>query len=339
MKKGNICLVSCARNAGMHLREWFIYHRAIGITAFYIVDHQPSEDETSAIIAEFADVIVTKTGPYKESEWFKEICNRALSDGAAAVFANDTDEFLCGNGAPFAARVQEVLSMLPHGGGHLLTPGFNMVPQGAADGEDGGDWRRHVYARPNKIWSGKSALYLSSKTQVQVISGGQHYLKTSPLLPISTCPKRTQSSIVSPLNPKYFPVYYLHFTFFGPSAYLRRIQTLMLTPWNAILMVQRYGKGIVNAEHLEARNITQEDIADFSKFMEHSPQEIYRRAVRSSAISANEVRSDIAHFFKLETTSEWSEAEHRRILAYWGVPAEQIENLSFPVKSRAEDLQ
>jgi hypothetical protein len=64
----DICLISCARNSALHLREWFMYHRAIGITAFYIVDHQPSIDSTSAIIAEHADVVLHKTGPYEESE-------------------------------------------------------------------------------------------------------------------------------------------------------------------------------------------------------------------------------------------------------------------------------
>ncbi len=356
----DVCLLSCARNAGRHLREWFQYHRASGITAFYIVDHQPSEDDTSEIIREHADVVLTKTGPFKESDWFLELCDLATTDGAAVIYANDTDEFLCGNGAPLAQRIRETLAgahQLRHkprdAAGkptgppalHLMTPGFNMVPlgrDGEDPGEDGaGDWRRHVLARPNKLWTGKSALYIPQGGHVRVVSGGQHYLQTLPRVPICTCPKRTRTDIVSPLEPQLFPVYYLHFTFHGPSAYLRRIRTMLQTPENARQMVQRYAKGVVPEERL--LKPTPEDVERFLAFVDSgTPEalELYRQAVRSSLISANEVRTAVADFFGLSGVPKtWTADAHKKALRYWGLEESRLEGeLTFPAKTRAEDL-
>jgi hypothetical protein len=350
----DICLLSCARNCGHHLREWFEYHRRIGVTAFYMVDHRPSEDDTSKIIAEHADVVLVKTGPFKESDWFLELCLLATNDGAAAIFANDTDEFLCGNGAPFKQRVKETLAsaqkpakhlMTPETlasaqkpAKHLMTPGFNMVPL-----EDDPDWRKQIYARPNKLWTGKSALYVPPRGHVRIVSGGQHNLQTLPRVPIETCPKRTRTDIVSPLEPHFFPVYYLHFTFHGSVAYLRRIRTMLLTPENARQMVARYGKGIVDEERRLAGEASEEDIEALKDFVkEDTPEavDIYRQAVRSSLISANEVRPEVARFFGLAEGNEtWDPAVHKDALRRWGLPEERLkDDLTFPAKTRAEDL-
>lgn len=337
----DICLLSCARNCGHHLREWFTYHRAIGVTAFYMVDHRPSEDDTSKIIAEHADVVLVKTGPFKESAWFLELCLLATNDGAAVIFANDTDEFLCGNGAPFKQRVSETIaSSTGKPATHLLTPGFNMVPHD----KDDADWRKHIYARPNKLWTGKSALYIPPGGHVRVVSGGQHQLKTLPRVPIETCPKRTKADIVSPLEPKLFPIYYLHFTFHGCEAYLRRIRTMLLTPDNARQMVIRYGSGIVNEERRVAGRPNEEDFDALSRVVtsDSSPGavNIYRHAVRSSLVSANEVRPEVAHFFGLAKGDEvWDPVVYKEALRRWGVSEEKLEEgFSFPPKTRAEDL-
>jgi len=334
----DVCLLSCARNCGQHLREWFTYHRAIGVTAFYVVDHQPSEDDTSKIIAEHADVVLVKTGPFRESDWFLELCLLATNDGAAVIFANDTDEFLCGNGAPFAQRIRETLASAPKPARHLMTPGFNMVPLA-----DDPDWRKQIYARPNKLWTGKSALYIPPGGHVRVVSGGQHYLQTLPRVPIETCPKRARNDIVSPIEPHFFPVYYLHFTFHGSGAYLRRIRTMLLTPENARQMVARYGKGIVNEERRLAGNASDEDIEALRRFVaEDSPDatELYKQAVRSSLISANEVRPEVARYFGMATGDEtWNPEEHKEALRSWGLAADRLtEDLLFPAKTRAEDL-
>lgn len=335
-----VCLLSCARNCGHHLREWFLYHKAVGITAFYMVDHRPSEDDTSAIIREFADVVLVKEGPFKESEWFLELCALATNDGAAVLFCNDTDEFLCGNGAPLAQRIQETLAGAQRPARHLLTPGFNMVP---LDDTDDTDWTKQIYARPNKLWTGKSAVYIPPLGHVRVVAGGQHNVQTLPRVLIETCPRRSRTDIVSPLRPDIFPIYYLHFTFHGPSAYLRRIRTMMLTPENARQMVARYGKGVVDEGRRVAGTLTRDDFDAFAAFAqdEKSPGalEVYRQAVRASLISASEVRSDVAKFFGKATGHEqWDEAAHKEALRKWGLPEDRIADLTFPQKTQAEAL-
>ena len=334
----DVCLLSCARNCGHHLRDWFVYHRAIGITAFYIVDHQPSEDETSDIIREHADVVLVKSGPFKESDWFLELCLLATTDGAAVIFANDTDEFLCGNGASFKQRIEETLASAAKPAKHLMTPGFNMVPL-----VDDANWRNQIYARPNKIWTGKSALYIPQGGHVRVVSGGQHYLQTLPRVPIETCPKRTRTDIVSPLEPHLFPIYYLHFTFHGSAAYLRRIRTMLLTPENARQMVVRYGKGLVDEERRLTGDPNEDDIDVLARFVANDndteAMELYRQAVRSSLISACEVRSDVAQYFGYANGDEtWDKQTHKDALLRWGLPEDRLTELQFPPKTRAEDI-
>lgn len=334
----DVCLLSCARNCGHHLREWFTYHRAVGVTAFYIVDHRPSEDDTSRIIQEFADVVLVKTGVFKESDWFLQLCALATQDGAAVLFANDTDEFLCGNGAPLAQRIRETLAGAKKPARHLLTPGFNMVPL-----EDGSDWTKQIYARPNKLWTGKSALYIPRGGHVKVVAGGQHNVQTMPRVLIETCPKRTRNDIVFPLPPDLFPIYYLHFTFHGSGAYLRRIRTMMLTPENARQMAARYGKGIVDEERRIKGNFDHEDLRKLSSFVEQeTPEavELYKQAVRSSLISASEVRSEVACFFgKATGTEQWDASVHKEALRCWGLSEDRLkEDINFPKKTRAEDL-
>lgn len=334
----DICLLSCARNCGHHLREWFTYHRSIGVTAFYVVDHQPSEDDTTDIIKEHADVVLVKTGPFKESDWFLELCLLATNDGAAVIFANDTDEFLCGNGAPFKQRVNETLATAQKPAKHLMTPGFNMVPL-----DDDPDWRKQIYARPNKLWTGKSALYIPAGGHVKVVSGGQHYLQTLPRVPIETCPKRSRTDIVSPIEPHIFPIYYLHFTFHGSAAYLRRIRTMLLTPENARQMATRYGKGIVDEERRLQGKSDETDIEALSQFVAKDTPEaidLYKQAVRSSLISANEVRPEVARYFgHAKGDEKWDAQVHKNALRFWGLSEDRLDrDLTFPAKKRAEDL-
>jgi len=335
----DICLLSCARNCGHHLREWFTYHRAIGVTAFYVVDHQPSEDDTSQIIREHADVVLVKSGPFKESEWFQELCLLATNDGASVIFANDTDEFLCGNGAPFNQRVMETLGSAQKPARHLLTPGFNMVPL-----EDDPDWRKQIYAKPNKLWTGKSALYIPPGGHVRVVAGGQHYPRTLPPVPIETFPDSLGTDIiVSPIEPDIFPIYYLHFTFHGSGAYLRRIRTMLQTPDTAMQMVVRYGKGIVNEERRVARTANEEDIEALRSFVADDSSDavgLYRQVVISNLISANEVRPEVARYFGFAKGDEvWDPEVHKEALRHWGFSEEQLAKpLKFPEKTRAQDL-
>ena len=107
-------------------------------------------------------------------------------------------------------------------------------------------------------------------------------------------------------------------------------------------MVLRYGKGVVDSERLAAGKPTQADHEAFSKFIEEGgpgAEELYRQAVKSSAMSANEVRTDIAAFFSLpEASFQWSSEVHKAALGYWGATPDQIANVKFPPKTRAEDL-
>jgi hypothetical protein len=229
-----------------------------------------------------------------------------------------------------------VAALVAKGITHLMTPGFNMVPLKDTDL----DWRTHVYARPNKIWYGKSALYRGAGEDLRVSQGGQHYLKTQPPMAIVTCPRRTTSCIVSPLEPKDFPIYYLHFTFYGCPAYLQRIQTMLMTPWNARQMVCRYGKGLVDQERIASQHPNEQDIACLQAFVSvdgHEQRELYRQAVRGSLISACEVRTDIAEFFGLaEPGQVWDKATHKEAMAHWGVTPEQIQRHAFPPKTTAQ---
>ena len=59
-----IAIVSLLRNEGAHLAEWLRWHRAVGVTAFHLFDHE-STDDTSRILSAYSDVQVrTVIGPY-----------------------------------------------------------------------------------------------------------------------------------------------------------------------------------------------------------------------------------------------------------------------------------
>ena len=107
-------------------------------------------------------------------------------------------------------------------------------------------------------------------------------------------------------------------------------------------MILRYGKGIVDPERLAAAKLNSADHAAFAKFLANEgpgTAELYRQAVKSSFMSANEVRTDVAAFFGLpEANLLWSADEHRKALTYWGATPSQVENVKFPPKTRAEDL-
>ena len=275
-----ICLTSSVRNAGHHLEEWFSYHRAIGITAFYVVDHRPSEDDTSAIIAAQPDaVVLVKEGPFDEAAWSAELCNLALSDGARALFPNDTDEFLTGTGAPFADRIFQLIHQVESEGLevlHLLSPGFNVYPDSLEE-----DWKVHSLIRPNPLFTGKSAAVFAPHTKVRVKNGCQHRLGFEPSYLPLVLPDRLPPVPVFPLDPLVFPFHYLHFPFHGPVPFLRRVLTFSQGPPEKLWqMVIRYGEGVVDEGRRGAGNLTRADLETFlGTALTWDGMELYRQAV------------------------------------------------------------
>jgi hypothetical protein len=310
-----ICLLSSVRNAGKHLREWFHYHRSIGITRFYVIDHQPSQDDTSEILAEQPDtVVLRKRGPFDESRWSAELCNTAIRDGATALFPNDTDEFLCGNGATFNERVREVIARIEVEdltGLHFLSPGFNMFP--SADNGDNDDWRSHVLARPNPLFTGKSAVFLAPQSGHVVTNGCQHRLRLRPPLPATVRSDAVPSAALK-LRPEDFPFQYLHFPFHGPSAFLRRVRTFVQGPKDKVWqMATRYGAGLVDEERRASGDLTDADLVGFVLQLNDlndrtdGGRELYRRAILDAGLPrACEVRTNVADFFETQAPREWS---------------------------------
>lgn len=306
-----ICLLSSVRNSAKHLQEWFQYHRAIGITHFYVIDHRPSQDETSDILAKQPDaVIIRKTGPFNEVKWSAELCNTAIRDGAQALFPNDTDEFLAGNGAPFRQRVEEILTRL-HVDGipaiHLISPGFNMFP--SVDLGDNENWRTHVLARPNPLFTGKSAIFLSPESGHVVTNGCQHRLRLRPDVPAEVRPDSLPNEALS-MDPKNFPFWYMHFPFHGPTPFLHRIRTFANGPKDKVWqMATRYGEGIINEERRASGDITDDDLNKFIAYLhdDRHSSGIYKRAVLDAGLPrAYEVRTEIADFFGLVAPRNWS---------------------------------
>lgn len=308
-----ICLLSSVRNSARHLREWFEYHRAIGITRFYVIDHQPSQDDTSVILAEQPDaVIIRKRGPFNETRWSAELCNTAIRDGAQAIFPNDTDEFIAGNGAPFQLRVQEMLCRLNREGLsaiHLLTPGYNMFPSSDKGDED--DWRTHVLCRLNPLFTGKSAIFFSLPNQHVVINGCQHRLRLDPMVPATVRSDAIPLRAIE-LSATHFPFYYMHFPFHGPTHFLKRIQTFIQGPLDKVWqMATRYGEGIVDDERRLNGCLSKEDLQDFVAHVNNlrdGGKEIYRRAVLDAGLPrAFDIKTELADFFRLDVPRSWNQ--------------------------------
>lgn len=341
--------MSSVRNCAKLLETWLDYHRSIGITRFYLIDHQPSQDETSEILArqsrEMGDlVVVKKRGPFMETRWSAELCNLALRDGASALFPNDVDEFLVGNGAPFrevAERVIADLELTAEEGRHYTSPGFNMFP--SVDRGDDEDFRSHVLCRPNPLFVGKSAVFFRSAEDQPMLqfddvrrrvvtNGCQHRLTFRPPLPPLISPGSGAAvplSAVSPsldyFCPRMFPFMYLHFPFHGPSCFIHRIRTFVAGPRDKVLqMAIRYGKGLVDEARRTSRQLSDADLQSFvEQIRGASPalaQKIYRDAVLSAGLPrAHSIKTDLASFCGLDQP----QAQLRSSLDSFGSSGEQ----------------
>jgi hypothetical protein len=321
-----VCLLSSVRNAGKHLREWFDYHRRIGVDRFYVIDHRPSEDDTSAILEEQPDaVVIRKRGPFDESRWSAELCNTAFRDGARALFPNDTDEFLCGNGVTFREAVDTVFERMERQGLpalHYLSPGFNMFPTRYTGDDE--DWRTHVLARPNPLFTGKSAVFVAQKRTHTVVQGCQHRLRLRPALAATVRPDALPKDALA-LRPDDFPFYYLHFPFHGPTCFLRRVRTFLEGPKDKVWqMATRYGEGLVDEPRRAAGDLTDEDLATFvAQLLDCSDggSELYRKAVLDGGLPrACGVRTDLADFYGLDVPRKWTPELLEESLRSFGGP-------------------
>ena len=251
-----ICLVSCAKGASATLREWFEYHRGVGATHFYLVDHQPSEDDTSEIIAsqvaQHPDSVRSriKTGLFYEEEWICELCNWAIDEAGndeTLLLINDTDEFVgpnsdtnsfldqvkrCFSHVQFASSVAAAPAhMKPSSHRSLLivSPLCFVAPQSA---DPAWDWRQDSAHEPSPLSFGKSALFIGPCVgpNLRVVPGGWnqkgycHAIATTPPTPIASCPEGGGSHYVWPLPEDIYPFQVVHHFHTGAESMMRKLR-------------------------------------------------------------------------------------------------------------------
>ncbi len=284
-----LCLATCMRNAQPALRTWFGYHIAAGITHFFVVDHRPSEDDTSEYLASLAAAypqnvrVTVREGPYTQSLWTRDLANAALEaagDGPVALFFHDSDEFVAGNGAPLRQRAEETWAVLrgdrshrywaPEHAVHVITPPCNMLPP-ALGPEDATRWSESRVGVPASLAAGKSSLFARRASEVRVTDGCAHRVRTAPPSPNAACPRAASGDYLWPLPPDLFPTVYSHHCYLGPERLWTRIRHFIETGMPAS-MQRRYGR---------KQGFTDDRVADFVAWVhDATPEEARERASR-----------------------------------------------------------
>ncbi len=249
-----VCLVSCVRDAAHILPRWIEYHRAVGVTHFYLAHHRPAQDPPDGTAEILAHLTLTdpavcveerREETFLEPKWVTELARRALRERGAAdalLLVHDTDEFLDGNGESFREAVADVFAAL-HGRPtrssglrasvagasralQCVTPLCDMVPPTLGENCD---WRQCTLHAPEPVRWGKAAFALSGASRDLVCvanhpAGYLHTLRTEP--PTELCTPKTLPTRLWPLPRETFPFRGAHFYFLGPEALARKARLL-----------------------------------------------------------------------------------------------------------------
>ena len=316
-----IAIAACVRDCLATLPIWLEYHRSLGISRFYLADHQPSD--CSPYLRSQPDVVhLVKTGRFEQSAWTAELVNLAIRDNFQVVFTIDADEFvltqdLRAHIAPYAATGKNYI---------IRMPGFNMVP----DSPDSEWWQTTLGAAP-AFGSSKAFVVVGNQKPLFFKHACCHLPIPSPPENAVVLPNSHQNPGMIVRDPSIAPVFYGHFSLVGKEAFMHKIRNFTQS-YHADGILQRFGAFSFDEEKLKSKDFSKEDhqkfLSDISDPVVSS--KIYREQCLSAILKCHVFFPWVRRFAehnKGATPPEVSEEEfEKRVVALYGaydVPIKQ----------------